>query len=225
MMSHWSQYLTVFAMSASGAVLGAVYDVYRTILAEWRYLRFLGAALDFLFWIAGAGLVLWALNWANDGDIRFYVFLLLAIGLVLYRLLLRKFVVGSTVRMVLALTWFAQMLWRLFLTVVVGPALWLWQALLVLLQGIDRLASVLERAILWPFNPLLRVLTWTGRLLYRWTVQPLIEPVFKPLQQHVVAPVRNFVTRIKQKWKGFLRSVANWLTDSSDQEDDNKPKR
>ncbi|ARU60996.1 spore cortex biosynthesis protein YabQ [Tumebacillus avium] len=229
-MSLQMQYLTILAMSLSGAVLGAVYDVYRTILQEWKYLRWLGPVLDFAFWVFALLLVLWALHGANHADVRLYVFLLLGIGLVLYRLLLRKLVVGSTVRMVLAITYFMKMLYRFFLLTVIGPLVWLWTALVGFWRIIDRLAQSIERMILWPFQPLLRMVSWLGRTLYGWTVQPLIEPVLKPLRKKVntwLAPVRKFSGQARRKWKGFLRAVANWLVDKDEDENDTTkpPKR
>lgn len=219
------QYLTVFAMSVSGAVLGAVYDVYRTILKEWKYLRWMGSILDFSYWIFALLWVLWSLHWANHVDMRLYIFLIMAIGLGLYRLLLRKAVVGSTVGMVMAVTWFLQAVWRIFLLTVVGPLLWLWRLLLALLRLIDRVARGIESILLWPFKPLLNTLEWLGRVLYRWTVQPLIEPVIKPVKKQIDAwmrPVRKFASQTKAKWKGFLRRVANWLTDSDSDENNQK---
>jgi spore cortex biosynthesis protein YabQ len=223
-LSLYTQYLTVLAMSVSGAVLGAVYDVYRTILAEWRYLRWMSSILDFAYWIFALGLVLWALEWANDGDVRFYVFVIMAIGLALYRLLLRKLVVGSTVRMVLAITFLVKTMYRLFLMLVVTPLLWLWSLLLALLRLVDRMAAIFERIILWPFRPLLRALEWIMRKLYQLAIEPLIEPVMKPFRKHVLFPVRKFFHDVKEKWKGFLRRVANWLVDA-DEDDPDKPKR
>lgn len=226
-MSLVTQYLTVLAMSVSGAVLGAVYDVYRTILAEWKYLRFLSSILDFVYWIFALLMVLWAIQWANNGDVRIYIFAIMAIGLGLYRLLLRKFVVGSTVGMVLAITYMCKTLWRIFMLVVIAPLLWLWRMFLGLLRMINRLAEILEAAILWPFGPLLRTIAWFGRTLYRWTIEPLIEPVLKPIRkkyEQLAKPVRKFVGDIRAKWKGFLKKVANWLVDS-DKDDDPTNKR
>jgi spore cortex biosynthesis protein YabQ len=222
-----TQYLTVLAMSVSGAVLGAVYDVYRTILAEWKYLRFLSSILDFVYWIFGLLLVLWALQWANHGDVRIYTILLMVIGYSLYRLLLRKIVVGSTVGMVLAITYVCKVIWRVFMLVFVTPLLWVWSLFLAILRMINRLAEMLEAAILWPFTPLLRTIAWFGRTLYRWTIEPLIEPVVKPIRRQIeklVLPVRKFVGNIRAQWKGFLKKVANWLV-NSDEDDDPTNKR
>ncbi|ASS76996.1 spore cortex biosynthesis protein YabQ [Tumebacillus algifaecis] len=224
-MSLYTQYLTILAMSLSGAVLGAVYDVYRTILQEWKYLRWTGPILDFTFWVFALILVLWSLHEANHADVRFYVFILLGIGLVLYRLLLRKLVVGSTVGMVLAITYFMKLLYRLFLLFVVTPLVWIGTALLALWRMIDRMAAMIERLILWPFQPLLRMVSCLGRTLYRWTIRPLIEPMFKPLAKMIetwLAPLRKFSGKVRRKWKGFLRSVAKWLVDK-DQDDNNIP--
>jgi spore cortex biosynthesis protein YabQ len=222
------QYLTVLAMSASGAVLGAVYDVYRTILKEWKYLRWMGSILDFAFWIFALLLVLWSLHWANNGDMRLYVFLLMLIGFVLYRLLFSKIVIGSTVRIVLAITYTLQMLYRLFLLTVITPLLWLWSLVLAIVRMVDRLASVLERVILWPFKPLLNTVAWTLTKLYQWTIEPLIEPVVKPIRRQIdrlIQPVHNFIKQSRQKWKGFLRRVAKWLVDSDEDDENIKPKR
>lgn len=225
-MSLTMQYLTVLAMSVSGALIGAVYDVYRTILKEWKYLRWMSSILDFAFWIFALILVIWMLQWANNGDIRLYVFLLLLIGLGLYRLLLRKLVIGSTVRLVLAITFALKMIYRLFLLLVVTPLLWVLQLVMGILRMFDRLAEVLEKVILWPFKPLLNTIAWIGRQLYRWTIEPLIEPVVRPVQRTFrkwMQPVHKFIQTTRQKWKGFLHRVANWLVDSD--EDDDKPKR
>ena len=209
-MSLWTQYLTVFAMSASGAVLGAVYDVYRTILAEWKYLRFLGPILDFAFWIFALLLVLYSIHWANDGEVRLYVFLVMLIGFGLYRLLLQKIVVGSTVGVVKTITYLMQVIGRFLFLTVITPLLWLWSLFLALVRGIDRLAKVLEKVILWPFGPLLTSIEWLGGKLYEWTILPLVKPVFQP--------VKKYIARVKQKWRGILRSVANWLVDQDDED-------
>ncbi|MFD2170685.1 spore cortex biosynthesis protein YabQ [Tumebacillus lipolyticus] len=213
-MNQQMQYLAILSMSLSGAVLGAVYDVYRTILSEWKYLRFLGPVLDFLFWVFALLLVLVALHEVNHGDVRVYVFVLLGIGLVLYRLLLRKLVVGSTVRIVLAITFSVKMIYRLFMMLVVTPLLWIGSLLLALWRLIDRLAAGLERLILWPFQPLLRVCSWLLHKLYRLAIEPLVGPV--------VRPVQKFVQRVKSRWKGFLRAVAKWLVGKDQDDDDNK---
>lgn len=213
-MSLWTQYMTVFAMSASGASLGAVYDVYRTILAEWKYLRFLGPLLDFAFWIFALLLVLWSIHWANNGDVRLYVFVVMLLGLGLYRLLLRKIVVGSTVGVIRTITYLLKLIGRFLFLTVITPLLWLWALVKLLLRGLDRIARLLEKVILWPFSPLLRAVEWVGGKLYQWTIQPLVEPVFKPIQK--------FVERVKRKWRGFLRSVANWLVDHKDEDDESK---
>jgi len=227
-MSLATQYLTVLAMSVSGAVLGAVYDVYRTILAEWKYLRFLSSILDFIYWIFALLLVLWTLQWANNGDVRIYTILLMVIGLGLYRLLLRKAVVGSTVGMVLAISYVCKTIWRIFMLVVITPLLWIWGLFLAMLRMVNRMAEIVEAAILWPFGPFLRTIAWLGRTLYRWTVQPLIEPVVKPIKRQfdkMAKPVRKFVRDLRGKWKGFLKTVANWLVDKEEDDDDSTNKR
>jgi spore cortex biosynthesis protein YabQ len=202
-----TQYLTLIAMSLSGAVLGAVYDVYRVVLKHWRFLRFLGPVLDFVFWLFALILVFWALMWANNGDIRLYVFVLLLMGLFIYRLLFRKIVVSGTISVILGIKALVLFLYRLFLLLVVRPLFLLGRFMLALLGVLDRVARMVETVILWPFQPLLRWLhkgcTWA----------------LAPLEKRVAKYRKDFA-----KAKGFLASLSKWFFNQKDDKEPKDPK-
>ena len=89
-MSLEAQYLTMVTMSISGALMGALYDMYQVLLKEWKFLRRFGAIFDFLYWIIASALVFSMLLFANYGDLRFYIFVILLLGYGIYRLLFQK---------------------------------------------------------------------------------------------------------------------------------------
>lgn len=220
-----AQYMTMLVMSLNGAALGAVYDMYRVVLRHWKFLRWAGPILDFAFWIFSFLLVFWSLMWANKGDLRIYIFVVMAIGLFLYRIFLRKIVVGSTIGIIMGIRYVCIQLYKGFLFAIVRPLKGLFRLLISLLQAADRFLRVLERLILWPFHPLGKLLVWllekvmqlmgTALRPFIRLLSPYLGPVVKQL-----APKANRLKRFLRQGKGIWLKVTNWLLNR----DDDKPK-
>ncbi len=224
-----AQYMTMLVMSLNGAVLGAVYDMYRVVLRHWRFLRWAGPIFDFAFWIFSFFLVFWSLMWVNQGDLRTYIFVVLGIGLVLYRIFLRRVVVGSTIGIIMGIHFLSIQLFRAFLLIVVRPVKYLFRLLISLLRVADRILRKLEKLILWPFQPLSKLLGWILKKtlqLIALAARPLIrkvEPYVQPVIQRMapkVKPIYHRIRRIIKQGKGIWCKLTNWLLNG----DDNKPK-
>lgn len=224
-----AQYMTMLVMSLNGAVLGAVYDIYRVVLRHWKFLRWAGPILDFAFWIFSFLLVFWSLMWANKGDFRIYIFVVMAIGLFLYRIFLQKIVVGSTIGMIMGIRFVCIQLYKGFLLVIVRPLKGLFRLLISLLQAADRFIRVLERLILWPFHPLGKLLVWLVEKVMRLigvAVRPfvrLLEPYLGPVVKRLepkMKPLHHRLKRFLRQAKGIWLKVTNWLLNK----DDDKPK-
>ncbi|QGG48715.1 spore cortex biosynthesis protein YabQ [Heliorestis convoluta] len=69
--------------SVGGVIIGAGFDLYRTLIRV-GYRRWWVALADVIIWLMGALLFFLLLFWGNWGEIRAYVFLGLATGLLLY---------------------------------------------------------------------------------------------------------------------------------------------
>ncbi|WP_018131761.1 spore cortex biosynthesis protein YabQ [Effusibacillus pohliae] len=211
-----AQYMTLLVMSINGAVLGAVHDMYRVVLRHWRFLRWAGPIFDFAFWIVAIFLVFSSLMWANDGELRMYVFVVMMIGYVLYRIFLQRLVVGSTVGIILAIRYFCLTIYRGFLVVVIGPLAWAWRLLQSLLRTLDRLLQMLERLILWPFQPLGKMLLWLGGIAWK-LAKRLIRPFVPYLQPYVkragrlLQPIAWLIRAFLAGEKGIWARLANWL--------------
>lgn len=220
-----TQYMTLLVMSLNGAVLGALYDMYRVVLRHWKFLRWAGPLFDFSFWILAFFLVFWSLMWANDGDLRIYVFVVLGIGLFLYRILLQRIVVGSTIGIIMGIRYLCLAVFNIFVLVVVQPLIQLWKLLLGVLRLLDRLLRVAETLILWPFKPLFWLLIRLYKLvagLLKFLLRPvyrLLDPYLAPIRKRI-RPVKRYASiRIKklfQKGKGIAVNLANWLMNRDD---------
>lgn len=145
-----TQYATTLLLTASGALLGAVYDIYRTSLSEWRFLRRFGPLFDFLFWVFALIWVFTMLLPLNHGDVRIVVFVLLLIGFAVYRMTLHSLVVASTRFLVRCIIWVLRVVWRTVYVTVIVPLLWMWRSVRLLLRFIDRLLFRVEPVIVWP---------------------------------------------------------------------------
>ena len=90
------QFLTMMMMVGCGAVLGACFDTIGVSSREFRLHRALLALLDVAYWAAATVFVFRALLAANHGEVRLFVFIGLAIGVLLYAL-----IIGSLYRKLL----------------------------------------------------------------------------------------------------------------------------
>jgi spore cortex biosynthesis protein YabQ len=186
-----AQYLTMMAMTVSGAVMGAIYDMYRVVQKEWRFLKPFGPLFDFLFWMVSLGIVFSALIWANQGDLRFYVFVILGIGYLLYRWTLQRAVTQSTMTIIHLIQTLIRMLYTLVFFLIVKPIALLFHILALGFRTLSKLAWVLEQAMLWPFQVLLKVLGWLLRPMIRYGSKRAKKPY--------------------QKLEGIFHRLSKWL--------------
>ncbi|BCJ87400.1 spore cortex biosynthesis protein YabQ [Effusibacillus dendaii] len=205
------QYMTLLAMSLNGILLGAVFDICRVVLRQWKFLRWAKPLFDFSFWIFALFSVFSSLMWANNGELRMYVFVILLLGWVLYRVLLQRIVVGSTVGIIMGIRYICVMLWNIFVTVVVRPVKTGGQILIRLFYAFDRLLKYLERVILWPFRISLRIILWLLRPVFR-LLRPITDRLAKRLR-----PISSRMEHIWGKGKGIWEKLTNWLLNKDDQ--------
>ncbi|WP_138496109.1 spore cortex biosynthesis protein YabQ [Paenibacillus pinistramenti] len=78
------QWMTLLWMLISGSVLGAVFDGIRIVEGRYRFPKWSIHVLDLLYWIWAALYVFRTLYHSNHGELRFYVFLGLFAGVLIY---------------------------------------------------------------------------------------------------------------------------------------------
>lgn len=210
------QSLTLLVLLACGMGLGAVYDSYTVVLRHWKFLRFLEPVIDLSYWLISLGGVFYLLLKVNEADFRFYVYFLMLIGFVIYRVTLRKAVIQSTVGIVLAIGWICMVIVKTVQYFIINPILWILRTIYRILLALNRLLKYLEKIILLPFEWLIL----GGFKIFIWILSPILKPI-----RNWMAPfyerIRIKWTQYSWKWKELKSFVSNWLIRKDD--DDSKP--
>ncbi|HLR71816.1 MAG TPA: spore cortex biosynthesis protein YabQ [Pseudogracilibacillus sp.] len=79
-----TQFLTMGAMIVGGMYLGFTNETFRRFTPVWKRSVFLTYSLEILFWLLQTSVLYYALYTINYGEIRFYLFIALAFGFMLY---------------------------------------------------------------------------------------------------------------------------------------------
>ncbi|SEU31403.1 spore cortex biosynthesis protein YabQ [Paenibacillus sp. NFR01] len=123
------QWVTLFYMLLSGAAMGLAYDSYRVLSLKLTFPRWLNALLDLFYWLLAALFVFRMMYAGNQGELRFYVFVGLFLGIWVYFLIFSVTVKRFVVMLILSVQYTFRLLWRIIKTVIGGPLRGLWRLL------------------------------------------------------------------------------------------------
>ncbi len=90
--------LTVF--SITGIVIGILFDIFRIFRKSFKTSDIITYLQDILFWILTGFIVLFAIFKFNDGEIRSYIFIGIALGILIYMLTISRFTIKYCVAIV-----------------------------------------------------------------------------------------------------------------------------
>lgn len=170
------QWLTVAVMLLSGFGMGVVFDGYRVVSNELRFPRWWLPVLDVVYWMAAAVVVFRMLYASNNGEVRAYVFLGLAIGVILYYWLLSKSVIGLVRWIIGAVRAFISFIFKVFDLLIVKPILLLYKTITVILGFGSALTIFLLKIVVQLVRPI-----W---LLLLWLLKPVTRPLGRWLKPH-----------------------------------------
>ncbi|HLV10214.1 MAG TPA: spore cortex biosynthesis protein YabQ [Halanaerobiales bacterium] len=88
------QFKTFLMMTGFGFLLGLFFDLYQVFLKRNLVSKYYLALLDILFGITAGVFAFFVLLCANHGDLRFFVFVSIFLGLFLYFRIIRKMVLN-----------------------------------------------------------------------------------------------------------------------------------
>lgn len=160
-----TQAITLAVMLACGLAMGTVFDAYRVLTWQLPFLRKLLPVLDLLYWAGVTVFVFRALYGSNEGQLRSFVFIGLAAGVLLYYFLFSKPVVWLVRKGLDGVRWTIRLVRRLFEVLVIKPVLLLYKLVLVILGIAASVSIFLLKVVLQLLYPI-RVL---GRFLWRLT--------------------------------------------------------
>jgi spore cortex biosynthesis protein YabQ len=144
--------------------MGIAFDSYRVISGELRFPRWSVHVIDLMYWIAASLFVFRNLYHSNHGELRFYVFLGLFIGIWIHFLLL-SVITERFVLMLMRMT--RRVYWvivRLIKLLIITPIRWLLKLIRVLLGFFGITLLFIGRITL---LPLWKLLVWVTSPIIR----------------------------------------------------------
>ncbi|MBB6695684.1 spore cortex biosynthesis protein YabQ [Cohnella xylanilytica] len=184
-------FATIGAMILCGLGMGTAFDVYRVACSRFSVRRWMLPGFDVVYWAAATLVVFRVLLARNEGEVRLYVFLGIAIGITGYFGLLSPTViklVGALFRAVRSVLLFV---WRAIRVVLIVPVLWIVRTLARL---IDIVFVVTAALLLWIGRPLFKPVAKLGKWIWR-----LLLPV-----RERARPIAEFFRSARAKWRAIL---------------------
>lgn len=83
-----------------GLIIGLLFDFFRILRKSFKTPNFVTYIEDILFWILTGFLVLYSIFTFNNGEIRFFIFLGIGIGIILYMLIFSNFIIKINVTII-----------------------------------------------------------------------------------------------------------------------------
>ena len=87
----------------NGAIIGLVFDIFRILRKSFKTSDIITIIEDILFWIITGIIILYSIFIFNDGEIRFFMFIGILLGVMLYMLILSQHIIKISVRIILTI--------------------------------------------------------------------------------------------------------------------------
>lgn len=186
-----TQWLALATMFASGLLLGSFLDLYRVLKGQWNLTGWVVALVDLCYWILAAGWIFSVLLWSTWGELRFYMLIILFIGVGVYYWWLSRPTISVllfAIRVVQALFRTLANLLRFFVWI---PIVYIGKFIWAAVKIAGRVLMMVLRGVGWLFRPLWRPL------------RPWLEPIY--------VPVHNFLIKVFRFAAGIWQKVKNVL--------------
>ncbi|GIQ67290.1 hypothetical protein XYCOK13_01140 [Xylanibacillus composti] len=181
----------MLAMFVCGSALGIVVDVYRTTARELHMPRLFTPLIDAVFWVAATWAVFRTLLASNEGELRFYVFLALVIGLWFYFKTASSWIQSLVVKVIDTGKRLLRLLIRLFRLLVIRPVIGLYRLLMIFLGFLAALSIFFYKIVIQCLRPVGKLLLW------------LLKPLVTPIARHFRKPADR--QRFWNAWIAWIR--------------------
>lgn len=163
-----TQGFTLLMMLLSGGILGIAFDSYRIVSGRLHFPKWSVHGLDLLYWIAASLFVFRMLQHSNEGELRFYVFLGLFLGVWTYFLFLSVITERFVVMLMLVASRIYTAVVRIIQALIIKPIGLLIRALKLLLGFLWIGLLFILRTL---FLPVWKLMVWaTAPLMRRFRI-------------------------------------------------------
>ncbi len=84
----------------NGLLIGILFDIFRILRKSFKTSDFITYIEDIIFWILTGILTLYFIFYYNNGEIRFYIFLGIILGTLIYMLTISKYIIKFSVTII-----------------------------------------------------------------------------------------------------------------------------
>lgn len=95
MVSNQAYLFLIFVIN--GIIIGLVFDAFRILRKSFKTSDLITIIQDILFWIITGTIILYSIFVFNDGEIRFFMFVAIFLGVALYMRLLSQYIIKISV--------------------------------------------------------------------------------------------------------------------------------
>lgn len=92
MMPFTQDVTSFYATIYGGIIIGIIFDFYRSLKSNFKIVKILSLGFDILFWIIVTAIVFITINFIESFDLRYYHFVALFSGFILYHITVGKFI-------------------------------------------------------------------------------------------------------------------------------------
>ena len=96
----YNQLFCLLIFILTGLVIGILFDIFRILRKSFKTADFITYLEDIIFWILTGCIMLFSIFIFNNGEIRGYVFIGIAIGIISYMLIISRFFVKISVSII-----------------------------------------------------------------------------------------------------------------------------
>ncbi|MHA0857620.1 spore cortex biosynthesis protein YabQ [Paenibacillus sp. CMAA1364] len=177
-MNPHAQWITLLWMLFSGASMGLVYDSYRVLSIQFRCPKWTIHLMDFMYWCGMAIFIFRMLYISNQGELRFYVFIGLFLGVWCYFLILSVTTQRFVVMLIKVIQFVLRVIERLIMVTLWIPVRTLYRLVVAVIRVIWTVC-VFIMGIVWRcLYPLWYVLKWISRpVLSKLDNQPWMKKI------------------------------------------------
>ncbi len=95
-----NQILLFFYFILTGFLISLIFDVFRVLRRYFKTNNFVTSIFDFLFWIIAGYITLYSIMKYNNGILRFYIFIGIILGIIIYILLFSNIFIRSSLAII-----------------------------------------------------------------------------------------------------------------------------
>lgn len=120
-----TQFLTMISMVVGGIYLGFANDTYRRVSVRWKHKSLLVYLFEISFWLIQTAILFYVLYRVNHGEIRFYIFLAIFLGISMYVVMFQSLYRRVLEIIIQMITLTAKTIVRTVEALIIAPFKWL----------------------------------------------------------------------------------------------------